>query len=398
MTDRPKTLLFIQDQPKFKWRGMHLDVARHYMPVSFIKKFLDTMAFYKLNVFHIHFTDDQGWRIEIEKYPRLHQIASSREETLIGKQDSSPKLYDGQVHSGYYTKQEIREIVEYAKDRYITIIPEIDMPGHTQAVLAAYPEYSCTDMTMEVRTQWGISQHIINPAPKTIEFVKDILDEIVELFPSEYIHIGGDEAHKYEWEENKEIQNQMSSLGLTSENQLQGWFINELAQHLKLKGRKLIGWNEILEGGFLKDVAVMTWIGGEKAVREALEKGEKVVLTPCEYTYFDYCQNDKYEDEPLNIGGYISLEKVYMGFDHWIPSGFENKVEGIQGQLWTEYMKTPKEVEYMAFPRLFAMAEIAWSTDSSKDWLEFKKRVRDHFKYLDQRQIYYYNKTLDHVE
>ncbi len=378
----------IKDEPKFKWRGMHLDVGRHFMDKEDVCKFIDTIALYKFNRFHFHLTEDQGWRIEIKKYPKLTEIGSTRSSSLIGSLEDKPKRYDDTPHFGYYTHEDIKEIVSYALLREIEIVPEIDMPGHMQAAIAAYPELGCTDMTLEPLCHWGISQHILNVEESTINFMKDVLDEVIELFPGDYIHIGGDEAPKYEWQEQRRIQDRMIELGLKSEDELQSWFISQVSKHIQSRGKKVIGWDEILEGGLAEGVAVMSW-RGETGGIEAANLGHEVVMTPGSHVYFDHYQDDP-KTEPLAMGGFTDLEKVYNynPIPKELSKDKHHLVLGSQGQLWTEYMKDYKQVEYMAFPRACVLAEVLWS-DSNKDYLAFKEVLTAHQDILNNLNVGY---------
>ena len=375
----------IIDKPRFPWRGMHLDVCRHFISKEDVCKFIDLIALYKYNRFHFHLTEDQGWRIEIKKYPKLTEIGSVRESTLIGHLNDKPKRYDDTEHRGFYTQEDIKEIVAFAKQREIIIVPEIDMPGHMQAAISAYPELGCTDMTLKPLCHWGICQHILNVEESTITFVKDVIDEVLELFPGDYIHIGGDEAVKYEWEEQRKIQDRMLELGLKSEDELQSWFLSEIADHIQQKGRKVIGWDEILEGGVSEDISVMSWRNEAEGIKAAA-LGHNVVMTPQSHVYFDHYQGLESE-EPLAIGGFTPLEKVYS-FDpipEFLPYKDRKYIMGSQGQLWTEYMKDFKAVEYMAFPRVCALSEVLWMDKNSKDYKQFLNKMNHHklkLKYL----------------
>lgn len=374
----------LKDSPRLPWRGMHLDVSRHFFSLGEVKKFIDTIALYRFNKLHLHLTDDQGWRVEIKKYPRLTEIGSMREETVIGHAGKAPRLYNGTPHGGFYTQEEMKEMVAYATAREIDIIPEIDMPGHMQAAIAAYPELGCTDMTLKTSCLWGISQHILNVEEKTVETMKDILDEVMEIFPYAYIHIGGDEAHKYEWIESKQVQKRMADLGLTGEDELQSWFITQMGNHIKSRGRRMIGWDEILEGGLAEGAIVMSW-RGEKGGIEAARSGAPVINCTNTHCYFDYYQGDP-KTEPLAIGGDLPLERVYE-FDPVpgeIPDGKKHLVMGSQGELWSEYLPEYSHVEYMAFPRTIALAECLWCRPEEKDWSSFKERLTANLAVLDK--------------
>ena len=279
--------LRITDQPEFKWRGMHLDVARHFFTVEEVERFIDLLALHKLNILHLHLTDDQGWRVEIQQYPKLTGIGSQRPCTLIGHEDERPRKYDSIPHAGFYTRNDILRLVEFAAVRHITIVPEIDMPGHMQAAITAYPELGNTDMTLQVRCHWGISQNILNARESTIQFMKNVLDEIMELFPSRFIHIGGDEALKQEWSESREIQDKIQELGLKNENELQSWFIGQMNSHIQENGRRLIGWDELLEGGLVKNATVMNWRINQSGA-EAANSGHDVVVSQHSHLYFNF--------------------------------------------------------------------------------------------------------------
>ena len=365
----------IEDAPRFRWRGAMLDSSRHFQPVAFIKKLIDLLALHKLNVFHWHLTDDQGWRIEIRKYPRLAEIGSRRSQSCRGHLDANAGG-DGVAHEGFYTQTDIREIVAYAEERFVTIVPEIEMPGHAQAAIAAYPELGCTGKALEVSTTWGVHENIFNPNESTLRFLQDVLDEVIELFPGDFIHVGGDEATKTQWETSPTVQARIQELGLADETALQSYFISRMADHLARRGRRLIGWDEILEGGLARGAAVMSWrgIGGGIAAANA---GHDVVMTPTQSTYFDTYQSLEIFGEPLAIGGHLPLDAAY-GYDP-IPAEVSPDnvahILGIQGQLWTEYMPTPGHVEYMAFPRLSALAEVAWSKPEHRDFGSFKNRL-----------------------
>jgi len=302
--------LEITDMPRFKWRGLHLDVGRHFMPKEFVKKYINLIALHKMNKFHFHLTEDQGWRIEIKKYPKLTEVGAWRKETLIGHGHIKPWKFDGKKHGGFYTQDDIREIVQYAKDRYVTVVPEIEMPGHSQAAIAAYTELGVTGKKLDVLTYWGVNEDVMNANESTILFMQDVLSEVLELFDSEFIHIGGDEVPKTQWTRSAEIQARMKELGLKDEHELQSYFIKRMDTFLTQKGRRLVGWDEILEGGLAPGATVMSW-RGEAGGIAAAKAGHDVVMAPTTYTYFDYYQSKDKENEPLAIGGFLPLEKVY---------------------------------------------------------------------------------------
>jgi hexosaminidase len=383
----------IEDEPRFEYRGLMLDVSRHFFPTWFIKEYIDVLAMHKMNRFHWHLTDDQGWRIEIKKYPKLTEIGAYRSETLIGHYRNNPKKYDGTRYGGFYTQAEIRDVVKYATDRFVTIIPEIEMPGHSVAVLAAYPELSCdTSKTYEVARYWGVHKDVLCPSEKTFSFLEDVLTEVFELFPSKTIHIGGDECPKDAWKKSDFCQNLMKKEGLKDEDELQSYFIKRMEKFINSKGRRIIGWDEILEGGLAPNAAVMSWRGVKGGIEAAKEKHE-VVMSPTTYCYLDYYQANP-DTEPLAIGGLLTLEKVYS-YDP-IPtelSADEAKyIRGVQGNVWTEYIASPSYAEYMSFPRGLAIAEIGWSPKSRRDYTDFTKRLTTHFKRLDKINVNYAQK------
>ena len=369
----------IKDSPRFKWRGLHLDVSRHFFRVEEVCAYIDALALHRMNVCHLHLTDDQGWRIEIKKYPKLTGIGSKRDATLIGHHAEKPHRYDDVPYGGFYTQEEIKKIVGFASERHVTVVPEIDMPGHMQAAISAYPEWGCTNEQVEVRRHWDISQHILNTEESTLDAIKDILDEVVDLFPSSYIHIGGDEAVKNHWEESRRSQELMFERGLKSEDELQSWYIRQLDQYLTSKGRRLVGWDEILEGGLADDAAVMCWKDPDRGVKAAL-MGHEVVMAPHDWLYFDHCQVEPAAEEPLNIGGMTPLDRVYAfnPIPKEIPDDKRHYIIGAQGQLWTEYMPTMDHVMYMAYPRAAALAEVLWTEDENRNITDFLKRLALH--------------------
>ena len=379
--------VFIKDEPRFVYRGMHLDVGRHFFPVAFIKKFIDQLAYHKMNYFHWHLTEDQGWRIEIKKYPRLTEISAFRDETLVGHYNDQPHQFDGQRYGGFYTQEEVKEIVAYAQSRFITVIPEIELPGHSQAVLAAYPELACNEGPFKVMTKWGVSEEVYCPKEETFRFLEDVLREVIALFPSPYIHIGGDECPKIRWKESAFCQALIKKEGLKDEHGLQSYFIKKIEDFLNKNGKQIIGWDEILEGGLAPNATVMSWRGIEGGI-EAARQGHDVIMTPTSHCYFDYYQSD-HEEEPLAIGGFLPLKKVYS----YEPVPEElNTVEakhilGAQGNIWTEYMKRSDHVEYMAFPRLSALSEVVWSKKESRDYSDFINRLSTHLVRLKNQGI-----------
>ena len=385
----------ITDKPRFAWRGMHLDVARHFVPFEFVKKYIDNMAMHKLNIFHWHLTDDQGWRIEIKKFPRLTDVGAWREESLIGHNRDKPHKFDGIRHGGFYTQQQAREIVQYAKERFITVVPEIEMPGHAKAAIASYPKLGVTGKPVEVGTHWGVFPDIFNVEESTFSFLEDVLTEVIDMFPSEYIHIGGDEAIKDQWKLSDRIQQRIKELGLKDEHELQSYFITRMEKFINANGRKMIGWDEILEGGLAPNATVMSWQGEEGGIAAA-QASHDVIMTPIQSLYFWWYQGDK-KTEPLAAGGFISLEKVYR-YDP-VPSVLTPEqgkhILGAQACAWAEYMESPAKVEYMVFPRISALAEIVWSPKEGKDWNDFKSRMPKQFKRYDQRKINYAKVPLD---
>lgn len=371
----------IYDKPRFAYRGAMLDVARHFYTVDEVKTFIDMLALHNINRFHWHLTDDQGWRIEIKKYPKLMSVASERKETVVGRWYSG--IYDGKPYGGYYTQDELRDVIDYAAKRHITIIPEVDLPGHMQAALTAYPELGCTGGPYEVRTIWGVSQDVLCVGNDfTLQFVKDVLSEVADIFPSEYIHIGGDECPKVRWEKCPKCQERIRSLGLksdakhTKEQRLQSYMIQEAAKYLKEKGKRIIGWTEILEGGLVPDATLMSWIGESGGI-EAAHQHHDVIMTPNTYLYFDYYQSKKVEDEPLAIGGYLPIEKTYNyePMPKELTKEEQQYIKGVQANLWTEYIPVFSQVQYMVLPRLGAAAEVQWTDPSKKDYKDFLRRV-----------------------
>lgn len=372
--------VFIEDYPRFLYRGMHLDVVRHIFPVSYIKKYIDYLAFHKFNTFHWHLTDDQGWRIEMNQYKKLNTIGSWRNETLIGHFKDSPARYDGTSYGGYYTKAQIKDVVEYAAERAVTIIPEIDIPGHSRAVIAAYPELSTKpDTTWNVATTWGMynrQNNVLAPKPATFRFLETVFSELLELFPSKYIHIGGDECSKIWWKQDTATQQFMKEHFIKNETALQTYFIEFIATYLKSKGRQAIGWHEINEGELDTSTIVMNW-GGDKQAIEAATKGFNVIMTPGKPYYFDHYQSADPKDS-LAIHGYNPTEAVYMY--NLVPStiaakGLSDKIIGGQANVWTEYMSNEKKVDYMIFPRMTALSESLWTLPEKKSYSDFLRRL-----------------------
>lgn len=380
----------ISDAPRFSYRGMHLDVGRHFFSIDFIKKYLDLMAQYKFNRFHWHLTEDQGWRIEIKKYPRLTEIGGFRKETVKDR-NLEPYVGDGTPYGGFYTQEQIKEVVAYAKARYITVIPEIEMPGHSTAALAAYPELGCKEnASYQTITTWGIFKDIYCPKEETFQFLEDVLSEVIALFPdSPYIHVGGDEAPKDRWKESAFVQELKQRENLKDEHEVQSYFIRRMEKYINSKGKKLIGWDEILEGGLAPNATVMSW-RGEKGGIEAAKSKHDVIMTPTDYLYFDYGQGDP-RFEPLNIGNFLPLEKVYSYNPQPKELTEEQKkyILGAQGNVWTEYLKTPEKVEYMVFPRMLALSEVVWSPAEQKNYADFLRRLQFQFARLDRQNVNY---------
>lgn len=377
----------IEDKPCLGYRGMMLDVCRHFFTVDEVKEALDIMALHKLNVFHWHLTDDQGWRIEIKKYPKLTEVGSVRSRTLIGRDpggeyDENCK-FDETPYGGYYTQDEIRDIVAYAADRAITVIPEIDLPGHMLSALTAYPELGCTGGPYEVWGRWGVADDVLCPGQeKTFEFLEDVLDEVVGLFPSELIHIGGDECPKVRWEKCPRCQARIRQLGLrdkdgyTAEHYLQGYVTDRIGKYLAERGRRIIGWDEILEGQAPSDAIVMSWRGSAGGIKAA-KLGHDVIMTPNSHFYFDYYQSPDADAEPFGIGGCVTIDKVYS-FDPMadLTPGQQAHILGVQANLWTEYIASDDHLEYMLLPRLAALSEVQWCQPGVKDWVRFRDGFR----------------------
>jgi hexosaminidase len=398
----------IVDRPTFQYRGMHLDVSRHFMPKEFVKKYIDLLAMHKMNRFHWHLTDDQGWRIEIRKYPKLTEVGAWRDSTIVGRMvsDTAHATWDKKRHGGFYTQDDVREVVAYAAERFVTIVPEIEMPGHSQAAISAYPSLGNFGDTIRPWTMWGVTNAILNPSDTTIAFMQDVLTEVMALFPGSFIHIGGDEAPKLQWRASPRAQARIDAFGLRvpettsvrrgdtistyhSENKLQSWFTTQMDAFLTSKGRRLIGWDEILEGGLAPNAVVMSWRGIKGGI-EAARLGHDVVMTPGEYTYFDKYQGPR-NQEPLAIGGFLPVDSVYLY--NPVPSELQPEyakhILGAQGQIWTEYIEGPKNVEYMAYPRATALAEVLWTPASERKLPDFKQRLREHLARLNALDVNY---------
>lgn len=401
----------VKDEPRFAYRGMMLDVSRHFFPVSFVKKYIDLIALHKMNTLHWHLTEDQAWRIEIKKYPRLTQVGAFRNGTIIGHHPGTAN--DQEVYGGFYTQEEVKDIVAYASKQHITIIPEIEMPGHGAAAIAAYPYLSCfpeeptivfndmmSDKSRElqksgtpkiVQETWGVMDDVFcGGKESTFAFLQDVLDEVIPLFPSKYVHIGGDESPKANWERCPNCQNRIKKEKLSDEHELQSYFVQRMEKYINGKGKQIIGWDEILEGGLAPNATVMSW-RGEKGGIEAAKQHHDVIMTPTTYNYFDYYQSEDKDNEPLAIGGFLPIEKVYSY--NPIPEELDKEEEkfilGAQGNVWTEYMKTEKQVEYMTFPRMTALSEVVWSPQESRNWDDFKNRLEDMSKRYDAMGLNY---------
>lgn len=402
----------IEDAPRFAYRGMHLDVGRHMFPMEFIKKYIDLLALHKMNKFHWHLTEDQGWRLEIKKYPKLTEVGAWREQTAIGK--NFPGAYegatfkgDGKRYGGFYTQEEAREIVRYAAERHITVIPEIDMPGHMLAALAAYPELGNGTGPYKVAEYWGVFEQVLAPKEETFQFLEDVLTEVIDIFPSEYIHIGGDEAPKKEWKESAQAQEVIKRLGLkddtepsaidgrkhSKEEKLQSYFISRVEKFLNGKGRQIIGWDEILEGGLAPNATVMSWRGVEGGIAAA-KAGHKAIMTPGGYCYFDHYQDavDAETKQPyLSICCLTTVEKTYS-YDP-VPTEFTPEqaklILGVQANLWTEYIHSPEQAEYMVAPRMTALSEVQWTPVAQKNYDQFKERITSIRNIFDIMKVNY---------
>ncbi len=385
--------LSIKDYPRFAYRGMHLDVGRHFFDVDFVKKYIDYMAYLKYNTFHWHLTEDQGWRIQIKRYPKLTSVGGYRNGTIIGHY---PGTGNDSIHyGGFYTQEQIKEVVKYAKDRFITIIPEIEMPGHASAAIAAYPQLSCfPDQSTEISSRvpwagsrvgkqvqqaWGVFPDVFCPSEYTFKFIENVLDEVMQLFPSKYIHIGGDECPKTYWKKSAFCQKLIKEKNLKDENGLQSYFIQRIEKYLNSKGRSIIGWDEILEGGLAPNATVMSW-RGEKGGIDAAEQHHDVIMTPGKYVYFDHAQTKN--PDSLTIGGYLPLDTVYNY--HPVPGELNDSLAhyilGAQANVWTEYMSNPQKVEYMIFPRMSALSEVLWSPKDNRNLEEFKEELPEMYK------------------
>lgn len=381
----------IKDSPRFQWRGMHLDVCRHFFPVSFVKRYIDLMALYKMNTFHWHLTDDQGWRIEIRRYPELTRTGARRKGTMVGRY--SNQEYDSIPYGGFYTQEEIKDVVAYAAKRHVTVVPEIEMPGHAVAAIASYPWLSCTGKQLEVEKGWGVFEDVLCTKDSVFTFLEHVLDEVIPLFPGKYIHIGGDESPKTRWKACPACQAVIKREKLKDEHELQSYFIKRMEKHVSSKGRKIIGWDEILEGGLAPNAAVMSWQGQEGGIAAARQK-HPVVMSPGSHCYFDYYQASP-AGEPLAIGGYVPLEKVYAfePVPEILKAEEQSYIMGAQANVWTEYMLNEKQVEYMVLPRMAALAEVVWTPKELRNETDFLIRIQKHFLLLDMLK-YNYAKAL----
>lgn len=394
--------LEMEDHPRFAYRGMHLDVARHFLPLDFVKKYIDFIAMYKMNTFHWHLTEDQGWRIEIKKYPKLTEVGAFRNGTIIGHHPGTGN--NNKREGGFYTQEQVKEIVAYAAERYITVIPEIEMPGHASAAIAAYPQLSCfpeeatphapkvtwhgDSSGKQVQQSWGVYTDVFSPTEYTFNFLQNVLDEVMQLFPSQYIHIGGDECPKDNWKRSAFCQQLIKEKDLKDEHGLQSYFIQRIEKYLNSKNRRIIGWDEILEGGLAPNATVMSW-RGEKGGIEAASQHHNVIMTPGNWVYFDHSQTKK--DDSVTIGGYLTVQKVY-GYEPLpaeMPKENSKYILGAQANVWSEYMKTPSKVEYMIFPRMSALSEVLWSAPEQKSWPDFEKRMLAEMKRYEWWGVHY---------
>ncbi len=376
----------IEDHPRFQYRGLHLDVGRHFFPVGFVKKYIDFIALHKMNYFHWHLTEDQGWRIEIKKYPLLTQMGSCRDRTVIGHNTQN---YDSVKHCGFYTQDEIKDVIKYAADRYITIIPEIELPGHSSAALTAYPYLGCTGGPYHVQQRWGVFKDVFCAGnDSTFQFLQDVLDEVIALFPSKYIHIGGDECPKDSWKACPKCQKRIKDNNLKDEHELQSYFIQRIEKYINSKGRSIIGWDEILEGGLAPNATVMSWRGEQGGI-DAAKQNHKVIMTPGQYVYLDHAQ--KKNEDSLTIGGYLPIDKVYNyePLPAVLTAEQAKYILGAQANVWTEYMANVPKVEYMIFPRLSALSEVLWSPKESRNWDDFKKRLQVQYARYDLWKVNY---------
>ena len=385
----------IEDEPRYPYRGMMLDVCRYFSDVAAVKRYIDQLAFHKINYFHWHLTNDQGWRIEIKKYPKLTETGAWRNRTLIGDLYVLPHIFNQERYGGFYTQDQIRDVVAYAKTKFVTVIPEIEMPGHAIAALTAYPELSCTGGPFEVATYWGVFNDVFCPKERTFEFLENVLAEVMELFPGTYIHIGGDECPKLRWKNCYHCQTKIKELGLKDEHELQSYFIRRIENFVNSKGKRIIGWDEILDGGLAPDATVMSWRGANGGIAAA-KQGNDVIMTPSAYCYFDYYQSRDRESEPKAIGGYVPMEKVYS-FDptpETLTADEAKHILGAQANLWREYIASDSYAEYMLFPRLAAMSEVVWTPGKEKNYENYMTRLAGILKHYDAMNINYSRSNL----
>lgn len=390
----------IEDAPRFVYRGMNLDIGRHFFPVEYIKRYIDMIALHKMNTFHWHLTEDQGWRIEIKKYPKLTEVGAFRAQTVKSfKTGEQPSDFNGKGYGGFYTQEEVRDIVSYAKSRFVTIIPEIEMPGHAIAALASYPEYSCTGGPFKVAEKWGIFEDVYCAGNDSVfTFLEDVLSEVVDLFPGEYIHIGGDECPKVRWKKCPKCQKRIKEQDLENELELQSYFITRIEKFLLSKGRNIIGWDEILEGGIAPNATIMSWRGEEGGIAASAQK-HNVIMTPNLFTYYNYYQTDP-QGEPQAAGRILSLEKAYS-YDPMPKDLSEEQkkyIIGTQGCLWTEFFPTAELMEYMVYPRMFAMSEVGWTLKEYKDFDNFVTRLEKNRNRYDVIGINYFKGDYYHNE
>lgn len=380
----------IEDAPRFAYRGLHLDCGRHFFSVAFVKQYIDFIALHKMNTFHWHLTEDQGWRIEIKKYPRLTQIGACRDGSPIGHNQGN----DSTKYCGYYTQAQVKDIVKYAADRYITVVPEIEMPGHGLAALAAYPYLGCTKGPYKVGEKWGVLKDVYCAGnDSTYTFIENVLDEVMALFPSKYIHIGGDECPKDRWKTCPVCQKRIKDEGLKDEHALQSYLIQRVEKYVNSKGRSIIGWDEILEGGLAPNATVMSWRGEQGGI-DAAKQHHQVIMTPTTYVYFDYTQGKK--DDSLTIGGNLPLQTVYNyePLPAELTADEAKYILGGQANVWTEYMTNGAKVEHMIFPRLTALSEVLWSPKANKNWDDFLTRLQTQYKRYDLWKVQYNTKGI----
>ena len=383
----------INDAPRFSYRGMHLDVSRHFFPVSFVKKYIDFLALHKMNYFHWHLTDDQGWRIEIKKYPKLTTTGAYRDGTIIGHYPGTGN--DGIRHGGFYTQDEVRDVVAYAAARYVNVIPEIEMPGHASAALTAYPNLGCTGGPYKVQGTWGVFNEVFCAGNDSVfTFLQDVIDEVIPLFPSKYIHVGGDECPKDSWKVCPKCQQRKKDNNLKDEHELQSYFVQRMEKYINSKGKTIIGWDEILEGGLAPNALVMSWRGEQGGIDAAKQK-HYVMMTPVSHVYFDYSQSSK--DDSLTIGGLTTVQKVYSyePVPKELTAEESTYILGAQANLWTEYIVSPSKVEYMIFPRMTALSEVLWSRKDKRNWNEFEGRLKKQFGRYDLWKVQYSKAYLD---